>query len=102
MNYERNKNLCGGQLEHCYIYQHLVKYHWKYLLIKLLMSLKKGFEDISGQNGCLPKYTYYIILIGLTYTLGSYTIILPSGFNRGATQNGLTITNTKLSSKLRS
>lgn len=38
-------------------YCYLVTYHWEGLLTRKIISLRKGFYDIPGQNGDLSNFT---------------------------------------------
>lgn len=51
------KEIKGGNFNLFNDIPYLMTYHWKVILTRKVMKLRKGFYDIAGQNGGLSKFT---------------------------------------------
>lgn len=48
---------------------HLVAYHWKGVITRKIITLRKDFYDVPGHNGVLLKLTSSVTLIGYIKTI---------------------------------
>lgn len=52
----------GGNAMFLNTYPYHMICHWKFLLIRIIITFRKDFNDIPGQNGGLPKvYRFFYI-----------------------------------------